>query len=44
MVPKRVILKFIKAGADKISDVIIKRNQTLERIFIEKFYVETGKG
>lgn len=38
MVPERVILKFIKAEADRISDVIIKRKQTLARIFIEKFY------
>ena len=37
-VPERVILKFIKAEADRISDVIIKRKQTLARIFIEKFY------
>ena len=38
MVPERVIMKFVKAEADKISDVIIKRKQTLQRIFIEKFY------
>ena len=31
-------MKFVKAEADKISDVIIKRKQTLQRIFIEKFY------
>lgn len=38
MVPERVILKFVKAEADRISKVIIKRKQTLARIFIEKFY------
>lgn len=38
MMPERVILKFVKAEADKISDVIIKRKQTLKRIFIERFY------
>lgn len=38
MAPERVILKFIKAEADQISDMIIKRKQTLARIFIEKFY------
>lgn len=29
MAPERVILKFVKAEADQISDVIIKRKQTL---------------
>lgn len=38
MVPERVILKFVKAEADRISDAIIKRKQTLARIFVEKFY------
>lgn len=38
MVPERVILKFVKAEADQISNVIIRRKQTLKRIFIERFY------
>lgn len=38
MVPERVILEFVKAEADRISDAIIKRKQTLARIFVEKFY------
>lgn len=38
IVPERVILKFIKAEADKFFDMIIKRKQMLARIFIEKFY------
>ncbi len=38
MVPERVILKFVKAEADKIFDMIVRRKQTLARIFIEKFY------
>ncbi len=38
MVPERVILKFVKAEADRVSDTIMKRKQTLARIFFEKFY------
>lgn len=38
MMPERVILKFVKAEADKISGTIIRRKQTLARIFVEKFY------
>lgn len=38
MAPERVILKFVKAEADRVSDAIMKRKQTLARIFIEKFY------
>lgn len=38
MAPERVILKFVKAEADRVSDAIMKRKQTLARIFVEKFY------
>lgn len=38
MMPERVILKFVRAEADRICDVMIKQKQTLARIFIEKFY------
>ena len=38
MAPERVILKFVKAEADRVCDAIIKRKQTLARIFVEKFY------
>lgn len=35
---ERAILKFVKEQANNISDVIIKRKQTLARLFVEKFY------
>lgn len=38
MVPERVVLKYVKAEADRVSDAIVKRKQTLARIFVEKFY------
>lgn len=38
MVPERVILKFVKAEADRIANAVIERKQTFARIFVEKFY------